>query len=131
MFVGILPANIHHCGELVLPQMAREWIRDKRASHYFSILWCLLCEYVPGDLENSICNLNGCDSDVISIFQQCYRPAWSYRILAIDSLFSGRDVHFTGKDSQVFGHLDVVTSSELDLLYRNASCCCWFHSRPR
>ncbi|TXG64048.1 hypothetical protein EZV62_011042 [Acer yangbiense] len=59
-----------------------------------------------------------------------YQRSWIARssfLLALDCVFSNRNVHFTGKDSEVFVCMDMAQSVERYVLGCIASCCCWFN----
>ena len=128
-YAGVLPANIPACGRLDEKPVVRKWFHSKRTSHLHSIYWYLQHQFLPVDLENSVCDSYVCDRDDISSLQQCLGVNWSPFILAIDCIFPSWDVHFSGSHSQIFSYLVLPKHIELGLLDYNICCCCCMHSR--
>ncbi|KAK4847464.1 hypothetical protein QYF36_002242 [Acer negundo] len=83
--------------------------------------------HVPVDMENTLCDSNLCHRHAIPLLQQRSWIARSSFLLALDRVFSNRNVHFTGKDSEVFVCMDMAQSVERYVLGCFASCCCWFN----
>ncbi|KAI9182680.1 hypothetical protein LWI28_027803 [Acer negundo] len=68
--------------------------------------------HVPVDMENTLCDSNLCHRHAIPLLQQRSWIARSSFLLALDRVFSNRNVHFTGKDSEVFVCMDMAQSVE-------------------
>ena len=105
---GILPTNLHGGGGMVQPPMAGKQIHNKRISGYHPILRNFPSKHLRVDMEIILCDSNLCDRHDLPLLQQRSWTAWSFFLLAINRVFSDRNVHFTGNDLEVFVCMDMA-----------------------
>lgn len=125
--LGFLPTFIWIRGGSLQPEMAGQQIHHLRIRGASSMLWGLQRELVQVGVEDSIrCSDSGACND-IPLLQRLLGVDRGSIVLSINGLLPNRDVHCTEKDTQVFFHMDMAESIELDLLDHIARCSCWIN----
>ncbi|KAD6795354.1 hypothetical protein E3N88_06250 [Mikania micrantha] len=80
------------------------------------------------NLEVDLCYRSNASWDDVSIFQCDSGSNRVNNVLAINSIFPHRNVHFAGKDSKEIMAVDLAEGTELGVLDCVESCCRWIDS---